>query len=65
VAASARDSLLALGGLQARAAQNRLRTTTANLRVPTLVGVSAYLVYLAVTDLAFSVPALTWTGPAH
>jgi hypothetical protein len=47
-------SLLA-GSLRARAAQNRERTTAANLRVAALVGIAAYLALAASEDLRLSV----------
>ncbi len=54
---------LITGGLRARAAQNRERTTAANLRLSALVGVAAYLVIRASSGLEFFVryqSALGW-----
>jgi hypothetical protein len=45
---------LAVGGLQARAAQNRQRSTSANLRVAIMAGLAMYLGYWA-TGYLFSV----------
>jgi hypothetical protein len=42
---------LVTGGLRARAALNGRKTTAANLRVAVLVGVAAYLAYVAAGDL--------------
>jgi hypothetical protein len=42
---------LVTGGLSARGALNRRNTTAANLRVAVLVGVAAYLAYVAARDL--------------
>jgi hypothetical protein len=44
---------LMAGGLRARAAQNRQRTTAENLRLAALVGIAAYLAFRASSDLEF------------
>lgn len=50
---------LAMGGLRARAAVNQQRTTAANLRIATLIGVSAYLASTAANDASFAAELLT------
>jgi hypothetical protein len=50
---------LALGGLKARAAQNRQRTASANLRVAIMAGLAMYLAYW-VTGYVYSIQ---WVSP--
>jgi hypothetical protein len=54
---------LVTGGLAARAALRRARTTAANLRIAVLVGVTAYFAYSAAALLGFFL--YTGTGPAR
>jgi hypothetical protein len=49
---------LIVGGMRARAALNRQRTTAANLRIAALIGATAYLAFSAVEDLSFVLSAL-------
>jgi hypothetical protein len=56
---------LAVGGLRARAAQNRRLTTAANLRIAALVGVAGYLAFSAVAYLVVAVRALIALDVAH
>ncbi|MGH3305825.1 MAG: hypothetical protein ACRDOK_30040 [Streptosporangiaceae bacterium] len=50
---------LAMGGLRARAAQNRRLTIAANLRVAALIGATAYLAFISANELSFAVFGLT------
>ena len=57
---------LVMGGIRARAAQNRRLTTAANLRIAALVGAAGYLAFSALVYLRVGVLALTaQTGRAH
>jgi hypothetical protein len=54
---------LIFGGLRARAARNRERTTAANLRQAAFAGVAAYLVYVTAAFLSSNVSAGVSTWP--
>ena len=53
---------LVTGGLRARAAQNRQRTTAANLRVSVMVGVALFLAFWVARDLSSVAGASAWHG---
>jgi hypothetical protein len=53
---------LATGGLKARAAQNRHRTTAANLRVAVMVGVALFLAFWVARYLSSMAGASSWNA---